>query len=152
MGHGTTVRVKIPLTLAIISALVVTCGGDRYAIPQVSLLELVRLEADDAGKGNRTRARRARLPVAWTSSASGLSQSRAETDFGRLRGAKRLHATQSVKSGVRLAPWLALAVALRRYIFLDAGFDAGLTSEAPKMRAYAGLRNTTICVARMTVQ
>jgi len=51
LGRGTTVRVKIPLTLAIIPALVVTCGGDRYAIPQVSLLELVRLEADEAGKG-----------------------------------------------------------------------------------------------------
>ena len=44
-------RVKIPLTLAIIPALVVTCGGDRYAIPQVSLLELVRLEADKVAKG-----------------------------------------------------------------------------------------------------
>jgi two-component system chemotaxis sensor kinase CheA len=50
-GRGTTVRVKIPLTLAIIPALVVTCAGDRYAIPQVSLLELVRLEADQAGIG-----------------------------------------------------------------------------------------------------
>jgi two-component system chemotaxis sensor kinase CheA len=50
-GQGTTVRVKIPLTLAIIPALVVTCGGDRYAIPQVSLLELVRLEAEQAGAG-----------------------------------------------------------------------------------------------------
>src|SRR5262249_44242317 len=49
LGKGTTVRVKIPLTLAIIPALVVTCGGDRYAIPQVSLLELLRLEAKDAG-------------------------------------------------------------------------------------------------------
>ena len=47
-GRGTTVRVKIPLTLAIIPALVVTCGGDRYAIPQVNLLELVRIEADQA--------------------------------------------------------------------------------------------------------
>ena len=47
-GAGTTVRVKIPLTLAIIPALVVTCGGDRYAIPQVSLLELVRIEAEHA--------------------------------------------------------------------------------------------------------
>ena len=50
-GRGTTVRVKIPLTLAIIPALVVTCGGDRYAIPQVSLLELVRLKADQVSKG-----------------------------------------------------------------------------------------------------
>jgi chemotaxis protein histidine kinase CheA len=47
-GRGTTVRVKIPLTLAIIPALVVTCGGDRYAIPQVNLLELVRIEAEQA--------------------------------------------------------------------------------------------------------
>jgi len=50
MGRGTTFRVKIPLTLAIIPALVVTCGGDRYAIPQVSLIELVRLEADEVAK------------------------------------------------------------------------------------------------------
>ncbi len=42
--QGTTLKVKIPLTLAIIPALVVTCGGDRFAIPQVNLLELVRLD------------------------------------------------------------------------------------------------------------
>jgi two-component system chemotaxis sensor kinase CheA len=42
--EGTTLKVKIPLTLAIIPALVVTCGGERYAIPQVNLLELVRLD------------------------------------------------------------------------------------------------------------
>jgi two-component system chemotaxis sensor kinase CheA len=41
VGSGTTFKVKIPLTLAIIPALLVSCGGDRYAIPQVSLLELV---------------------------------------------------------------------------------------------------------------
>jgi two-component system, chemotaxis family, sensor kinase CheA len=49
-GQATTVRMKIPLTLAIIPALMVTSGGDRYAIPQVSLLELVRLEGDQTGK------------------------------------------------------------------------------------------------------
>ncbi len=49
-GQGTTVKVKIPLTLAIIPALVVTCAGDRYAIPQVSLLELVRLDGEKVGK------------------------------------------------------------------------------------------------------
>ena len=46
VGRGTTFRIKIPLTLAIIPALTVTCAGDRYAIPQVSLLELVRLEGE----------------------------------------------------------------------------------------------------------
>ena len=46
LGAGTTVRLKIPLTLAIIPALVVTCEGQRYAIPQVSLRELVGLSAE----------------------------------------------------------------------------------------------------------
>jgi two-component system chemotaxis sensor kinase CheA len=50
-GLGTSVRIKIPLTLAIIPALVVMSGGDRYAIPQVSLVELVRLEGAAARKG-----------------------------------------------------------------------------------------------------
>lgn len=50
-GRGTTVRLKIPLTLAIIPAMIVSCGGARYAIPQVSLLELVRLEGEQARQG-----------------------------------------------------------------------------------------------------
>jgi two-component system chemotaxis sensor kinase CheA len=49
-GLGTTIKMKIPLTLAIIPALTVTVGGDRYAIPQVSLLELVHLEAEQTLK------------------------------------------------------------------------------------------------------
>jgi two-component system, chemotaxis family, sensor kinase CheA len=51
LGRGTTVRVRIPLTLAIIPALIVTCAGERFAIPQVSLLELVRLDSAEKGKG-----------------------------------------------------------------------------------------------------
>ena len=47
LGQGTTFKVKIPLTLAIIPALVVTCDSDRFAIPQVSLLELVRVDPND---------------------------------------------------------------------------------------------------------
>ena len=50
-GQSTTVQIKIPLTLAIIPALTVTTAGDRYAIPQVSLLELVRLEGEAAHSG-----------------------------------------------------------------------------------------------------
>lgn len=49
-GQGTTIRTKIPLTLAILPALIVECGGERYAIPQVSLLELVRLESEQASR------------------------------------------------------------------------------------------------------
>jgi two-component system chemotaxis sensor kinase CheA len=50
-GHGTTLKIKIPLTLAIIPALIVTTGGERFAIPQVSLVELVRLEGKTAEMG-----------------------------------------------------------------------------------------------------
>jgi two-component system chemotaxis sensor kinase CheA len=49
-GKGTTVRVKIPLTLAIVPALIVSCSGNRFALPQVSLLELLRLEVEDTQK------------------------------------------------------------------------------------------------------
>ncbi|RNL78261.1 chemotaxis protein CheA [Nocardioides marmorisolisilvae] len=47
VGLGTTCRVRIPLTLAIIPALVVGEGEERYAIPQANLVELVRLEGED---------------------------------------------------------------------------------------------------------
>lgn len=44
LGVGTVFRLKLPLTLAIIPALIVEVGGDRYAIPQVHLQELVLLD------------------------------------------------------------------------------------------------------------
>ena len=43
-GVGTTLRMRIPLTLAIMTSLVITSGQDSYAIPQINVLELVRLE------------------------------------------------------------------------------------------------------------
>ncbi|MEM9907851.1 MAG: chemotaxis protein CheW, partial [Cyanobacteria bacterium P01_D01_bin.44] len=50
-GQGTSFKLKIPLTLAIIPTLIVSSGGERYAIPQVSLVELVRLEGEKARRG-----------------------------------------------------------------------------------------------------
>jgi two-component system chemotaxis sensor kinase CheA len=47
-GSGTCMRLRIPLTLAIVPALTVECAGDRYAIPQISLQELVALDAEKA--------------------------------------------------------------------------------------------------------
>ncbi|WP_029007424.1 chemotaxis protein CheW [Azospirillum halopraeferens] len=45
-GRGSTFVIKIPLTLAIVSALIVECAGERFAIPQISVVELVRAAAD----------------------------------------------------------------------------------------------------------
>jgi two-component system chemotaxis sensor kinase CheA len=42
-GEGVSFTIKIPLTLAIIAALIVEAGGERFAIPQLSVSELVRL-------------------------------------------------------------------------------------------------------------
>jgi two-component system chemotaxis sensor kinase CheA len=47
-GKGAVCRLRIPLTLAIVPALTVECAGDRYAIPQISLQELVALDAEKA--------------------------------------------------------------------------------------------------------
>ena len=46
VDEGTTIRIKIPLTLAIIPALMVKVANQRFAIPQVNLQELVRLEGE----------------------------------------------------------------------------------------------------------
>jgi len=43
LGRGTTFVIKIPLTLAIVAALIVEIAGQRFAFPQLSVLELVRL-------------------------------------------------------------------------------------------------------------
>jgi len=45
-GKGTLFTIKIPLTLAIVAALIVESGAERFAIPQLSVVELVRASAD----------------------------------------------------------------------------------------------------------
>jgi len=42
-SQSTTFRIKIPLTLAIVSVILVRSGGQRFALPQASVVELVRL-------------------------------------------------------------------------------------------------------------
>ena len=49
-GKGTTVRIKLPLTLAIIPSLLVIVEGKHYAIPQANLIELVRISAKEVKK------------------------------------------------------------------------------------------------------
>jgi two-component system chemotaxis sensor kinase CheA len=79
-GEGTTVRIRIPLTLAIIPGLVVTSGGERFVIPQVNLVELIRLEGGDVKsleqiRGTPVLRRRNRLlPLADLSKVLGLSE------------------------------------------------------------------------------
>jgi two-component system chemotaxis sensor kinase CheA len=48
VGRGTTINVRLPLTLAIIPSLIVRCGSNCFAIPQTSINELVRIKAHEA--------------------------------------------------------------------------------------------------------
>ena len=52
-GEGTTFTIKIPLTLAIVSALIVEASGERFAIPQISVVELVRASHSAHGDSGR---------------------------------------------------------------------------------------------------
>ncbi|MEI8151318.1 MAG: hybrid sensor histidine kinase/response regulator [Hyphomicrobiales bacterium] len=52
-GKGLSFTIKIPLTLAIIAALIVEAGGERLAIPQLSVVELVRVHGKSAHRIER---------------------------------------------------------------------------------------------------
>ncbi|HEV2641532.1 MAG TPA: chemotaxis protein CheA [Candidatus Elarobacter sp.] len=77
-GAGCTVRIRLPLTLAIISSLLVSAGGEWFAFPQTSVLELVRVPADahdrfdDLHGARLFRLRDALLPVVTLSALFGL--------------------------------------------------------------------------------
>jgi two-component system chemotaxis sensor kinase CheA len=82
-GEGTTVKIRIPLTLAIIPGLVVTSGSERFVIPQVNLLELIRIEGDSSEKhieyvhGTPVYRRRGKLlPIAYLNQVLGLRSTR----------------------------------------------------------------------------
>lgn len=55
VGKGTTFTIKIPLTLAIVSTLIVESAGDRFAIPQLSVVELVRAQQNSEHRIERIR-------------------------------------------------------------------------------------------------
>jgi two-component system chemotaxis sensor kinase CheA len=82
LGSGTTLRMRVPLTLAIIPALVVRSGGESFALPQNSLVELVyvpRHEAEQAvermGTTELYRLRESLLPLVWLDQLLGLERS-----------------------------------------------------------------------------
>ena len=53
LGKGMTLSLKIPLTLAIVPAMIIKSGNEKYAIPQVKLVELVRVENNPDSDGEK---------------------------------------------------------------------------------------------------
>lgn len=84
-GKGTTFQIKIPLTLAIVAGLIVKAKGERYAIPQISVLELVRANASSDNKIEKIkdtpvlRLRNRLLPLVYLNEVLGFD-SREDTE------------------------------------------------------------------------
>jgi len=84
LNHGSVFKIKIPLTLAIIPALMVRGGFNRYAIPLSSVLELVRIEEGRQGiemiQGTPVfRLREKLLPILYLNQELGLKGKSMET-------------------------------------------------------------------------
>jgi two-component system chemotaxis sensor kinase CheA len=82
VGVGTTIRLRVPLTLAIVPALVVRSAGESFALPQSSLVELVYVPEREIektieriGTSQFYRLRERLLPVVWLDRLLGLSGS-----------------------------------------------------------------------------
>jgi len=89
VGVGTTLKLRVPLTLAIVPALVVRSGGQSFALPQTALVELVyvpRREAETAvekiGAAEVYRLRERLLPMVWLGRLLGLEMSASEESHG----------------------------------------------------------------------
>ncbi len=70
IGRGTTIRIKLPLTLAIIPSLMISCDQHRYALPMVNVVELLRIPANQivrrvekVGDARIVRLRQELLPI-----------------------------------------------------------------------------------------
>jgi two-component system chemotaxis sensor kinase CheA len=88
-GEGTTVKIRIPLTLAIIPGLIITSGGERFVIPQVSLIELIHLDEESSKKhieyvhGTPVYRRRGTLlPIIYLNQVLGLEPPNPTCDAG----------------------------------------------------------------------
>jgi two-component system chemotaxis sensor kinase CheA len=89
LGVGTTLRMRVPLTLAIVPSLVVRSGGQSFALPQSALVELVDLPTRDIaqmvqqiGSSEVYRLRESLLPIVWLDRLLGLERCEAETRNG----------------------------------------------------------------------
>jgi two-component system chemotaxis sensor kinase CheA len=97
-GVGMSVNIRLPLTLAIVPSLIVCSGKERYAIPQVSISELVRIKAGEVNKkieqvsgAEVLRLRGSLLPLVRLDKALGWSSQGAQEQAADTPADKALH-------------------------------------------------------------
>ena len=88
-GEGTTLRLRVPLTLAIVPSLVVRSGGQSFALPQSALVELVDIPQREfarvvqrIGSAELYRLRERLLPMVWLDRLLGLESGNPEASNG----------------------------------------------------------------------
>lgn len=87
IGEGTSVKIKLPLTLAIIPSQLIKVEGERYAIPQVNLEELFRISANQVkdriekvGDAEVVRLRGTLLPLLRLADIIGIDRTYSNVD------------------------------------------------------------------------
>ncbi|MFT4705208.1 MAG: two-component system chemotaxis sensor kinase CheA [Bradymonadia bacterium] len=86
-GEGSTIKLKIPLTLAILPALIVRCSDQSFAIPQAHLVELIDLEfgtnhtIESVGGVPVLRRRGELLPLVVVDDVLGLDDTKGKREF-----------------------------------------------------------------------
>jgi len=96
LGKGTTIRIKLPLTLAIIPSQIVSIGKERFAIPQVNMDELLRIPAsqvkeriEKVGDAEVVRLRGQLLPLLSLSDVLGISKTFIDPEDGSEKSERR---------------------------------------------------------------
>lgn len=95
-GQGTTIRIKLPLTLAIVPSQIASIGGERFAVPQVNMDELIRIPVDQVkeriemvGEAEVVRLRGNLLPVISLADILGIEKTYVDPLDGEVKPERR---------------------------------------------------------------
>lgn len=127
VGQGTTFRLVMPLTLAIIPSLIVEVRGQKFALPQVNLQEMVRIKPGDASRRIEyvhdapvLRLRGKLLPLVYLAEVLGLAPAR---DIPS--GSNHSETGLTVPDADPMVRILVLKMGLRRYGLVVDSIDDG---------------------------
>ncbi len=131
IGQGTLFRIKLPLTLAIIPSLVVSVNNERFAIPQISVVELLRIRADKVkerieviGDAEVLVLRDELIPIVRFADILGIQRAHVDPDTGE-SGADRRERLADRRSSVHAADSGARVEAIERRRAAERRHSAG---------------------------
>ena len=167
-SKGTTFRLLLPLTLAIIPSLIVQVEGQRFALPQVNLQEIVRLKTGDAARKTEyinnaevLRLRGRLLPIVHLADALGIRRTFADPVTNEIKTERRINLVDArrketavpVNGDRRLSNWniiriLVLKIGSKR---LGIAVDAILGSEEILVKPLPAYIKECKCFSGVTI-